>query len=298
MSFDNFRQKIWAKGIQKDLDKVHIYASGTVREYEGVIKDLGDTVRIKQVGKPTITVQELTETKTENGIVMAGRDVTLGDPENIPDSALSVVVDHRALFNYQVKDIDEAQGAKGVMEHLNSETSEGLADVHDRFIADLVKTDPAVHSYANSAIELTVNNLFETLDGAQQVLFEQNVSPGTEIDVFIPFWIHTLLRQGYIKTDTDNSDMLRNGMVAKYGSMNLKASNNVPTRTVGSGQNAYTEYLIQMRTRRAIAFVHQATHLEPYRPEKSFSDAIKGFDLYGGRIVRPKEIITIPVKKA
>lgn len=298
MSFDNFRQKIWAKGIQKDLDKVHIYASGTVREYEGVIKDLGDTVRIKQVGKPTITVQELTETKTENGIVMAGRDVTLGDPENIPDSALSVVVDHRALFNYQVKDIDEAQGAKGVMEHLNSETSEGLADVHDRFIADLVKTDPAVHSYANSAIELTVNNLFETLDGAQQVLFEQNVSPGTEIDVFIPFWIHTLLRQGYIKTDTDNSDMLRNGMVAKYGSMNLKASNNVPTRTVGSGQNAYTEYLIQMRTRRAIAFVHQATHLEPYRPEKSFSDAIKGFDLYGGRIIRPKEIITIPVKKA
>jgi len=298
MSFDNFRQKIWAKGIQKDLERVHIYASGTVREYEGVIKDLGDTVRVKQVGKPTITVQELTETKTENGIIMAGRDVTLGDPENIPDSALSVVVDHRALFNYQVKDIDEAQGAKGVMEHLNSETSEGLADVHDRFIADLVKTDPAVKRYADSAIALTVDNLFATLDGAQQVLFEQDVKPSTEIDVFIPFWIHTLLRQGYIKTDTDNSDMLKNGMVAKYGSMNLKASNNVPTRTVGSGQNAYTEYLIQMRTHRAIAFVHQATHLEPYRPEKSFSDAIKGFDLYGGRIIRPKEIITIPVKKA
>lgn len=298
MSFDNFKQKVWAKGIQKDLDRLHIYADGVNREYEGVIKDLGDTVRIKQIGKPTITVQTLTETKTENGIVMAGRDVTLGDPEVVPDSALSVVVDHRALFNYQVKDIDEAQGAKGVMEALSGETSEGLADVHDRFIADLVKNDPAVKMFADSAVALTVDNLFGTLDAAQQMLFENDVKPTTEIDVFIPFWIHTLLRQGFIKTDTDNSSMLKNGMVAKYGSMNLKASNNVPVRRVGSGQNAYDEYLIQMRTRRAIAFVHQATHLEPYRPEKSFSDAIKGFDLYGGRIVRPKEIITIPVKKA
>lgn len=298
MSFDNFKQKVWAKGIQKELERLHIFASGTNREYEGVISDLGDTVRIKQIGKPTIVVQELTETKTENGIQMVGRDVTLGDPEEVPDSALSVVVDHRALFNYTVKDIDKAQGAKGVMEELSGETSEGLADVHDRFIADLVKTDPAVHRFADSAIALTVDNLFATLDAAQQALFENDVKPSTEIDVFIPFWIHTLLRQGFIKTDTDNSEMLKNGMVAKYGSLNLKASNNVPTRTVGSGSSAYTEYLIQMRTRRAIAFVHQATHLEPYRPEKKFSDAIKGFDLYGGRIVRPKEIITIPVKKA
>lgn len=299
MSYDNFRQKVWATGIQKELERLHIYASGTNREYEGDIKDLGDTVRIKQIGKPTITVQTLDETKTENGITMNKRNVALGDPEEVPDSALSVIVDHRALFNYKVKDIDKAQGAKGVMEALNGETSEGLADVHDRFIADLVKSDPGVTLFnGGTATALTVDNLFSTLDAAQQVLFENDVKPSTTIDVFIPFWVHTLLRQGFIKTDTDNSSMLKNGMVARYGSMNLKASNNVPTRTVGSGQNAYTEYLIQMRTQRAIAFVHQATHLEPYRPEKDFSDAIKGFDLYGGRIVRPKEIITIPVKKA
>jgi hypothetical protein len=299
MSYDNFKQKVWATGIQKDLERLHVFADGVNKEYEGVIKDLGDTVRIKQIGKPTITVQTLDETKTENGIQMIGRDLVLGEPETVPDSALTVVVDHRALFNYKVKDIDEAQGAKGVMDALNSETSEGLADVHDRFIADLVKSDPGVTMFNNgTAVALTLDNLFTTLDAAQQVLFENDVKTGTEIDVFIPFWVHTLLRQGYIKTDTDNSSMLKNGMVARYGSMNLKASNNVATRTVGSGSSAHEEWLIQMRTRRAVSFVHQATHLEPYRPEKDFSDAIKGFDLYGGRITRPKEIITIPVKKA
>jgi hypothetical protein len=289
MAYDNFKEKVWAKGIQKELERLHIFADGVNKEYTGVIKNLGDTVRIKNIGKPTITT-DVFDSKS--------RHLVLSDPETVSDSTVSLVIDHRSTFNFTVDDIDEAQGANGVMDALKGETSEGLADVHDRFIADLVKTDPAVHRYADSAIALTVDNLFATLDGAQQLLFEQDVKPSTEIDVFIPFWIHTLLRQGFIKTDTDNSSMLKNGMVAKYGSMNLKASNNVPTKTVGSGQNAYTEYLIQMRTHRAIAFVHQATHLEPYRPEKSFSDAIKGFDLYGGRIVRPKEIITIPVKKA
>lgn len=286
----------------KDLDRLHIYADGTVREYEGMISDLGDTVRIKKVGKPTITVQDITDQTSTSGpgvTSAAGRNVTLGDPEEIPDSALSIVVDHRALFNYKVKDIDKAQGAKGVMEHLSSETSEGLADVHDRFIADMVKADPAVAVYnSGTAIALTVQNLFETLDGAQQILFENDVRTGTEIDVFIPPWVHTLLRQGFIKTDTDNSSMLKNGMVARYGSMNLKMSNNVPHVTVGSGSSAYEKYFIHMRTRRAVAFVHQTTHLEPYRPEKDFSDAIKGFDLYGGKILRPAEIIAIPVKKS
>lgn len=286
MSYNNFIEKIWAKGIQTELERLHVFADGVNREYEGVIKNLGDTVRIKNVGKPTITVGDITEVK---------RDITLGDPEEVPDGAVSLVVDHFATFNYMVQDIDKAQGAGDVMDALNKETSEGLADEHDKYISQLVLGDTGVQLYnGGTATALTKDNIFETLDLAQQVLYEADVKPTTGVTVIVPPWVHTLLRQGYIKTDTDNSEMLKNGQVARYGNMTIKMSNNVAQKKVSSTDT----WFIQMRTDRAIAFVNQATHLEPYRPEKKFSDAMKGLDLFGAKIVRPKEIITIPVKKA
>lgn len=286
MSYNNFIEKIWAKGIQTELERLHVFADGVNREYEGTIKNLGDTVRIKNVGKPTITVGDM---------ATAGRDITLSDPEEVPDGAVSLVVDHFATFNYMVQDIDKAQGAGDVMDALNKETSEGLADTHDKFISELVLGTAGVQLYnSGTATALTKDNIFETLDLAQQILYENDVLPTTGITVIVPPWVHTLLRQGYIKTDTDNSQMLQNGQVAKYGNMTIKMSNNVAQKKVSSTDT----WFIQMRTDRAIAFVNQATHLEPYRPEKKFSDAMKGLDLFGAKIVRPKEIITIPVKKS
>lgn len=284
MAFDNFKEKVWAEGIQMELDTLHVFGDGVNREYEGEIKDLGDTVRIKQIGKPTMTVGDMAD----------GRDITLSDPEEVPESALSVVVDHYITFNYMVQDIDKAQGAKNVMSSLNRETSEGIADVHDKFIADLAKATPGIATYndkfnSGNVVTLTKDNLFNVVDLAQQMLFENNVSPNTPLELIFSPWVNTLFRQSFIKMDTDNSGVLKNGKVGMYGAINLKMSNNVAVD--GSGN-----FYIQLRTKRAIAFINQETHLEPYRPEKKFSDAMKGLDLYGGKIVRPKEIVTIICK--
>ena len=46
------------------------------------------------------------------------------------------------------------------------------------------------------------------------------------------------------------------------------------------------------------AFVNPLTHTEAYRPEKSFADAVKGYALFDGKVVRPKEIINVNVKYA
>lgn len=285
MAFDNFKEKVWAAGIQMELERLHVFGDGVNKEYEGVIKNLGDTVRIKQLGKPSIATDVFDA---------SSRGLTLNDPEEVPDSAISVVVDHRSTFNFKVKDIDEAQGANGVMEALRGETSEGLADVQDKFIADLVKGNVGVVTYndkfnSGNVVTLTKDNLFSVVDLAQQALYENDVKTTTELEMIIPPWMNTLFRQSFIHTDTDNSSVLKNGKVGTYGSIGLKMSNNVAKD--GSGN-----YYIQLRTKRAIAFVEQTVHIEPYRPEKGFEDALKGFNLWGGKIVRPKEIITIVCK--
>ena len=58
-----------------------------------------------------------------------------------------------------------------------------------------------------------------------------------------------------------------------------------------------TDSLIMLRTDKAIAFANPLTHVEPYRPDNSFSDAVKGFVLYGGTIARPKEMVVLNCKE-
>ena len=38
--------------------------------------------------------------------------------------------------------------------------------------------------------------------------------------------------------------------------------------------------------------------MKVFRPEKTFADAVKGYVLFDGKVVRPKEIININVKYA
>lgn len=77
-----------------------------------------------------------------------------------------------------------------------------------------------------------------------------------------------------------------------YGKVVIKLSNNVKKTDDGGTDN------IMIRTQRAVAFAKPLTHTEPYRPEKKFADAVKGFILFDAKVVRPKEIYNINVKYA
>ena len=97
-----------------------------------------------------------------------------------------------------------------------------------------------------------------------------------------------MVKQAYVHLDTNNSEMMKNGRVGKYGGMILKESNNV--------YNDGTHDYIQVKTNRAISFVNPYVHMEPYRPEGYFADAVKGYAIYDGKVTRPKEIVTLKAK--
>ena len=281
MSYQNFKAKIWAKAIDRDLERVFVFADGTNQQYSGEIKGLGDTVRIKGVGKPTVTEHDLI-----NG------DITLSAPEKVADTSVSLVVDKAAYFNYAVGDIDKEQGAGNVMAVLNTESSEEVANKIDLHIANLVHPDvntAGVQTYANSNTVITAANVMSVFDGVQQKLYENDVNPATEVEIILPPWLYMVFRQAYQAKDTDNSEYLTNGKVAKYGNMTIKMSNNVAHKTVSSKEH----YYVQVRTKRAIAVAMSEAHTEAYRPEASFADAVKGFKLYGAKIVRPKELVML-----
>ena len=275
MAYQNFIPTIWSEAINRELEKALVFAEGCNRQYEGDVKKMGDTVRILGVGKPTITT-------TSN------KEITLADPENVDDMSVTMAIKQVSYFNYKVDDIDKRQAVGGVMEALNAEATYGLADEMDKHIASMAASREAV-KYASSATAITKDNVLDEIDKALEKLYANNVKPNGKIMMEVPPWFYMRLKQAYTALDTDNSKMLENGRVGRYGNIIVKMSNNV---AVDSSANS----LIMIHTDKAIAFVNPMTHTEAYRPEKLFSDAVKGFVLYQAKIVRPKELIVLNCK--
>ncbi len=273
MSIKKFVPEVWAEAIERDNVQKSVFIEDCNREYEGKIEKKGDTVHILGVGKPTI------KDLPKSGI--------LDDPEDIPDSTVTLVVDQQKYFNYQVDNIDKAMAVGNVMAALNEETSEGISSCMDAHIASFAKDEAIKPIYTQPQI-ITPDNVFDVIDEMALALYENNVHQSTKITLTIPPRFFMIFRKRYIELDTNNSQLIKGNSIAQYGNITIKQSN----ACLREGDVDR----VMMRTKRALAFVQSVKDVIAYQPEKSFKDAVKGYFLYGAKIVRPKEVISALIK--
>lgn len=288
MAYVNFKPEIWAAGIEKNIYAKAVFLADCNREYEGDIKEKGQSVKIKAVGKPTI--YEVT-----------GKDLNkdIEAPETIPDSSITLVVNRVAYFNFMVDDIDKAQSQEGVMDAHIEESAQGLADSIDRYVASFAVNDSVKNLYDDpikvvESEEKAVDGakyVLDAIDEAVEVLQENNVPDSTELILTVSPKFLRIFKKAYRFEDTNNSNILKNGKVGMYNKVTVKVSNNV--HKTGDDNKVHN---ITLRTKKAIAAVVPHTHTEAYRPERRFSDAMKGFTLYDAIVARPSEIVNIPVQ--
>ena len=285
MSYRNFVPTVWAAGIQRDLARKCVALEDCHREYEGEIKKAGDSVRILGLGKVTITKHD------------PKKPIVLSDPETIEDASQIMYVDQLYTYHYRVDDIDEAQAKENVDAALKGDTSDELASAVDSYIFSLAGTKEAPLLYkepiriGSNESKLTEGEkyILDVFDEAREYLLERDVRDSTKIVATFSPRINRLMAKARRIEDTNNSKILDNGLVGYYSKTTLKMSNNVYRDTAKK-----VEY-VMVRTQRAIAAVEAINECEAYRPEKGFSDAIKGKFLHGAKIVRPKEIVVIPI---
>ena len=280
MAYSNFIPSVWEESINRELERACVFVEDCNRQYEGLVSKKGDSVHILGVGKPTI-----------KSIDRANASGEIDEAEEINDTSVIMNINQIRYFNYKVGDIDKAQAVGGLMDALSEETSEGLANEMDKFIANMA-TDDTVPALTSTPTLVNKDNIHTVIDDAIQKLQENDVNMASGITLTVSPRFYKLFKQAYIGKDTDNSEALKNGKVAMYGNVTVKLSNNVAKTESGAVDN------IMLRTKRAIAFVNPLTHTEAYRPEKSFADAVKGYALFDGKVVRPKEIVNLNVKYA
>ena len=280
MAYTNFIPSSWAEAINRELERLCVFAEDCNRQYEGTVSKKGDSVHILGIGKPTIKTLERENASGE-----------IEGPEEVDDNSVILNINQIRYFNYMVGDIDKHQAVGGLMEALSAESSEGLANAMDEYIAQFA-IDESVSKLTDTATVVTKENILEILDDAIMKLQENNVNFASGVTVTVSPRFFKFFKQAHIDKGTDNVKYLEHGKVAMYGNVTVKLSNNVAKTEDGAVDN------IMIRTKRAIAFVNPLTHTEAYRPEKSFADAVKGYVLFDGKVVRPKEIININVKYA
>lgn len=279
MSYEKFKPNVMAASVLKERERVAVFIKDCTREYEGTVKNVGDSVTIKGAGKVTMT-------QTSDG-----QPIHLSDPEVIEGTNAIMTIRQQAAFNFMVPDIDAAQGVKGAIDMYSKQAGLNIANIQDKYVASFA-TDKQAKLSSPTAVAVTKDNVLEMLDDALQWLYEQDI-PATEklvATVSPRFW--KVLRQKYVSLDTDNSEMLKRGALAMYSGIDIKMSNNVATDNSGAND------LIMVRTQKAIAFVDALTKIEPKRANNYIADEVRGVSLYDAKLIRPKEMYVLNVKYA
>lgn len=283
MSLDTFVPEVWSKSLLSSLKKsLVIAAPGVVnRDYEGEITEQGDTVRINSISRPTI------------GTYVKG--VTSITPEQLTTAQRALVVDQAKYFAFEVDDIDARQAAGNVIGQAMEESAYGLADVADQYVEGLLRAGVA-SANALGAVSIAGSDAGDDAYGMLvdlKVKLDEADVPTQGRYVILPPWVHGALLETSKFIDASasgNTDALVNGHVGRAAGFDIRVSNNLPLVTGD-------DYSVIAGHPMACSYAEQINKTEAYRPEDSFSDAVKGLHLYGAKVTRPSAIATALASK-
>lgn len=271
MAYSNFKPTIWSQFIQTELEKKCRLVEDCWTQFEGEAKQ-GARVKILGIGAPDIF-----DYVPGEGIPAP---VAIDGTETLLD------IDQAKAFNFMIDDIDKAQSVGGLMETLIKEATAKMAKTRDSFVASLAKDS----TYSSQSTQVTTADQAKKLvDEALLALRENDVDIEDEVTITVSPFFYQLFRDALTELKTNNDELISKGIVGMYDNCKVKLSNNL----YSDGTDDY----MMVRTKRAIAFAGSIDETEAYRPESHFADAVKGLNVYGGKIVRPKELYVIKAHK-
>ena len=158
--------QLWARRLQVALRKILVYADVCNRNYEGEIKEIGDSVRIQTVAD--VAIGDYTRNTAISSQTLTTTDIVL-------------VLDQGKTFNFKWDDVDDVQSVKGIMAEAMSRAAYLLRNQVDTYIASTLKDGVSTSNPDNTLAAATVgtgpgdDDAFELLVNLAVKLNESNV---------------------------------------------------------------------------------------------------------------------------
>jgi N4-gp56 family major capsid protein len=276
MAIETFIPEIWSARLLYALENAHVATNFVNRDYDGIIKQSGDTVHINTIGN--ITVKDYT------------KNTDIADPEVLSTADQTLVINQCKYFNFQVDDVDKAQAAGELVDTAMTRAAYALADTADAFLLKTIAEGAAsgnIIGTTSSPIALTAANVYENIVKLRTVLDKSNV-PNSGRSICVPPDVYALLLmdERFAKNTADaGQNALINGLVGRVAGFDVYMSNNV------SGASNYFKVTAQTAT--ATTYAEQIIKTEAYRLEKRFADAVKGMHVYGAKVTDSKQVAVL-----
>lgn len=283
MAVTTFIPELWNARLLYALEKAHVATNLVNRNYEGEIRNHGDTVHINTIG--AITVKSYT------------KNTNIDAPETLTTTDQNLVIDQAKYFNFQVDDVDKVQAAGELVDTAMGRAAYALADVSDAYLLGVIAAGADAGNTIGSAsapVALTASNVYENIVKLKTKLDKANV-PNTGRTIVVPPDVHSLLLldDRFAKSSsTSGQDALINGLVGRIAGFDVYMSNNVKTGTgTDTGHTPYFEITAQITD--ATTYAEQVIKTEAYRMESRFADAVKGLHVYGAKVTDGTKIAKI-----
>ncbi|MFJ9027570.1 P22 phage major capsid protein family protein [Streptomyces sp. NPDC102274] len=283
MAVDTFLPEVWNAELLVSLKKRYVFGQADVinRDYEGDIAQFGDTVHIGTLTAPTIS------TYTKNSTTI--------NPQTLTTTDQTLLIDQAKYFAFEVDDVDarQARDSGQLLSKAATEAADGLTDVADLFLATLMTTNAGNVIIPGAAA--TPDAAYKIVLGLRLRLDKAKVPADGRFLIVSPDFYALLLQDArFIDASQYGSTApIMNGEVGRIAGSRVMVSLNLPAGTAGTAP-AVSNFVIAGH-RIATTYADQINKTEAYRPESSFSDAVKGLHLYGSRVVRPEALAVMDV---
>jgi len=279
MALSNFVQTVWSANIMENLKKAHVFASVANKDYDGVLKNLNDKVRIIQMSDVTITsFSRNTDLKVQD----------------MDDAACELTADQPYYFDFKVEDVEAVQQKPQVLQKLTANAAYGFRDKVDTYFSGLYG-DATHTSYATETTNWDVTSLnVEDVLLASGEKFSDNKVPIEGRFLVIPPWFLTKLVLAGLVTKEQNDALYANGTIDRVLGWDLLLSNNVSASSTTTWD---TTRIIGGIKGQSLSFAEAIIKIEAFRQEKRFADGVKGLYVFGGKVLRPDMTICIYADK-
>jgi hypothetical protein len=296
-----FIPDVWSGKMQVKFYLATCLSEVTNNDWEGEIKDTGDSVIIRSIAN--ITISNYTK----------GLSLVSQVPTSTP---ITLNINSGKYFQVVLDDVDATQSDLKLMNSFTDDAGEQMKIVIENDVFANVPAQAATANKGNAAGAYSGNirlgftgtthpcyvsraavGAGDGTSTAAKAVVDHVVDMGTVLDeqnvpeqgrwAVIPPIIANRIKKSDLKQVNftgDDVSPIRNGKLGMIDRFTLYVSNNLPK----SG----TELTIMAGTRDSISFASQLTKVETLRSTATFGDIVRGLNVYGYLVTKPEALVT------
>lgn len=274
-AYSAFIPEIWSQKLNNMLAKNCVMLQCVNKNYEGEIKNQGDSVKIITPAAVTISTLD-------------GSALTYSE---LSPTETDLVIDQKKFFAFKINDVAMAQANQDIMEAHLQNAKKAIEEVQDSYLlGQHANVDSNNIIGGTTAITLDKSTIYSNfvalalkLKNADAV--NNNQKPWVVINPTIESYL--LQSPEFISAYNVADETLREGAIGRIAGMDVLVSTNL-TATAG-------KYYVLAGTNEAITFASQLSKVESLRDKDSFSDLVRGLYLYGAKTVQSKSLAKMVV---